>query len=831
MLTRFVISTDTRQDQPPFEYLPLPITGDEHCVLPTLGKVERHMLMHARAGVSRVCWSSFSCRFYLPAQEDAVGSCCASCMLRLGYVMVLPFGRREGQHCRPFFHENYTLPANLCMSLRLACHRGRCNYIPTFQCLKKSRSHASIAQSPDDVVGHMQHVASAPINYRNSCSQDTEVPACCGQVSGAALPGDFEYAGRPLVMRLRPSASSSTALSCGSGASSPALRDPGATDASIATARAAGARSGFFEHQVPRLSHALSTGADCGLYDSSCCSSGTGMGPAAPATSCQPSGGAPAPALVAASGQNTPHGPGTDSLFVRGPPGPLPQGTCQSPTHAQRSPLATLHAAATTPPYSPMQGQDDFLPDTLQSPQLPGHQQQGPVYDTTPAQSNGSAVPQPMVTDTSGDSQLQLISPGIGLRPCAGHTSVPGIPCTSCHGSPTAGYRVTGGDLATGLPGQAALGGLVATMASQPSAGGAGARGSAASREDASSDSIRELWSAVQSVSRSLRAPAADDQDAEEPLAGQIPLPGFALVDSSAGPWQQQLSQGQGAAANEPPIALPSIRTRISAPVVPASPSGSAANSPARVGATAAAVFAARRSGLARTTSLLPEASAQHSAHVQFQHHYPQHDHHHHHDGPTSTLASPLSRPPPPYMSNGHDAFTHRQHNHRSPNAAAAYDSQPAAYQHHQHHQHHSHQHQHDEFAPYPRPHHQQTLPAALLGLSYTTYGYRRARSTALESCGMSHGLGSSGHLATSDESSEEDDQEEATRRITQAFRTHTGMAGSSGRGLLGADTAPSTPTGICGEPGNRGTRDTWGPKASDNGTGSVSTCIGVSGI
>lgn len=716
------------------------------------------------------------------------------------------------------------LPSSLCVFLRLVCHRGRCNYIPTFQCLKKSRSHASIAQSPDDLVGHMQHVASAPINYRNSCSQDTEVPACCGQAS--ALPGEFEYAGRPLVVRLRPSASSSTALSCASGASSPALRDPRGTEVSMATARAAGGGSGF-EHHASRFSPAVSAGTNCGWNDSSCCSSGTGMGPAAPAASCQPSNGAPAPACVALRGQHTPHGAGTDSLSKSGSPGPLPQVSCQSPTHAQRSPLASRQTAATTPPYSPMQVQDDFLPDTIQSPQMPGHEQQGPVYDTAPVQKSGSAVPQPMVTDTSRGAQLQHTSAGLGLWPCAGHTSVPGIPCTSCHGSPTAGYRVTGDDLAAGLPGQAALDGLVATMALQPSAGGAGARGSAASREDVSTDSIRELWSAVQIVSTSLRAPAAGDKDEEQLLAGQIPLPGFALVGSGAGPRQQQQCQVQGTSANEPPIALPSIRTRVSAPVVPASPSGSAANSPARVGATAAAVFAARRSGLARTTSLLPEPPAQHAAHVQFQHHYPQHDHHHHHDGPTSTLASPMSRPPPPYMSNGHDAFTHRQHNHRSPNAAAAYDSQPAVYQHQQY-QHHSHQH-HDEFAPYPRPHHQQTLPAALLGLSYTTYGYRRARSTALESYGMTHGLGSSGHLATSDESSEEDDQEEATRRITQAFRTHTGMAGSSGRGLLGADTAPSTPMGICGEPGSRGTRDTWVPKGSDNGNGSVSTCIGLS--
>ncbi|GLC39446.1 hypothetical protein PLESTB_001349600 [Pleodorina starrii] len=93
---------------------------------------------------------------------------------------------------------------------------------------------------------------------------------------------------------------------------------------------------------------------------------------------------------------------------------------------------------------------------------------------------------------------------------------------------------------------------------------------------------------------------------------------------------------------------------------------------------------------------------------------------------------------------------------------------------------------------------------------SYTTYGYRRARSSlaALEQSAAGGGAA----VAVESSSDDEDDTEEATRRITAAFRTQTGMARSSGWGLLGptgTDSAPITPGAEAGR------RDHWAAMAA----------------
>ncbi|KXZ45324.1 hypothetical protein GPECTOR_56g421 [Gonium pectorale] len=135
------------------------------------------------------------------------------------------------------------------------------------------------------------------------------------------------------------------------------------------------------------------------------------------------------------------------------------------------------------------------------------------------------------------------------------------------------------------------------------------------------------------------------------------------------------------------------------------------------------------------------------------------------------------------------------------------------------------------EQAVHQAHHHPQMYPAQHRSLapppSYTTYGYRRARSSlaALEQQGCGGGsavVGGAVVVGQGDDSSSDDDTEEATRRITAAFRTHTGIARSSGWGLLGIDSAPTTPTGE----GAR--RDPWGAVGSQ-ASGSLGTAPGES--
>ncbi|KAG2487522.1 hypothetical protein HYH03_013803 [Edaphochlamys debaryana] len=97
---------------------------------------------------------------------------------------------------------------------------------------------------------------------------------------------------------------------------------------------------------------------------------------------------------------------------------------------------------------------------------------------------------------------------------------------------------------------------------------------------------------------------------------------------------------------------------------------------------------------------------------------------------------------------------------------------------------------------------------------SYTTYGYRRACSSlaAMEP-------GAQTNSVSIEDSSSDDETEEATRRITAGYKTHTGMVRSSGWGLLGADSAPTTPTGEAARH-----RETWAAGAN---SGNLASALG----
>ncbi|GIL44031.1 hypothetical protein Vafri_1604 [Volvox africanus] len=109
---------------------------------------------------------------------------------------------------------------------------------------------------------------------------------------------------------------------------------------------------------------------------------------------------------------------------------------------------------------------------------------------------------------------------------------------------------------------------------------------------------------------------------------------------------------------------------------------------------------------------------------------------------------------------------------------------------------------------------------------SYTTYGYRRACSS-LAAVDQPAGAVVVGGRVGCSSSDDEDDAELEGHRLVTAFRSHTGMmARSSGWGLLGADSSPTTTPG-----GEGGRRDQCGLLTAAAVNAATNNAVGGSGL
>ncbi|GLI70033.1 hypothetical protein VaNZ11_014770 [Volvox africanus] len=108
---------------------------------------------------------------------------------------------------------------------------------------------------------------------------------------------------------------------------------------------------------------------------------------------------------------------------------------------------------------------------------------------------------------------------------------------------------------------------------------------------------------------------------------------------------------------------------------------------------------------------------------------------------------------------------------------------------------------------------------------SYTTYGYRRACSSLAAVEQMAGAV--VGSRVSGSSSDDEDDAELEGHRLITAFRSHTGMmARSSGWGLLGADSSPTTAPG-----GEGGRRDQWASVTAAAVNAATTNAVGGSGL